>query len=39
MALQALALEPAALQPSRTLIDKHFFRKHGAEAYYGQPKG
>ncbi len=38
MALQALALEPAAPRPSRALIDKHFFRKHGADAYYGQPK-
>ena len=23
----------------RELHDKHFFRKHGAGAYYGQPKG
>ncbi len=38
MALQALALNPSAPTPSQALIDKHFFRKHGAGAYYGQPK-
>jgi L-ribulose-5-phosphate 4-epimerase len=38
MALHALALNPTAQPPSSTLIDKHFFRKHGAEAYYGQAK-
>lgn len=38
MALHALALNPTAQPPSSTLIDKHFFRKHGAEAYYGQVK-
>ena len=38
MALQALALDPSARPPSRALIDKHFFRKHGSGAYYGQPK-
>lgn len=39
MALQALALAPSAQPPSRALIDKHFFRKHGADAYYGQSPG
>ena len=38
MALQALALNPSAPTLSQALIDKHFFRKHGAGAYYGQPK-
>lgn len=37
MALQALSLNPAAPAPSQALIDKHFLRKHGAGAYYGQP--
>ena len=37
MAHQALALDPSAKPPSQVLIDKHFFRKHGADAYYGQP--
>jgi hypothetical protein len=25
--------------PSRALVDKHFLRKHGARAYYGQGRG
>ncbi len=36
MALQALALDPFAPAPSAELIDKHFLRKHGPEACYGQ---
>jgi L-ribulose-5-phosphate 4-epimerase len=36
MALQALQLDPRAHPPSDALINKHFFRKHGASAYYGQ---
>ena len=36
MALQALLLAPSASSPSAGLIDKHFLRKHGASAYYGQ---
>ena len=35
-ALQTLAANPAAEPISRTLLDKHFFRKHGASATYGQ---
>lgn len=31
------ALAPAAPRPADALIDKHFSRKHGAKAYYGQP--
>lgn len=36
MAMQALALDPAAPSPARELADKHFLRKHGPSAYYGQ---
>jgi L-ribulose-5-phosphate 4-epimerase len=37
MALQALALNPTAQPPAPALVKKHFFRKHGPTAYYGQP--
>lgn len=36
MALQTLQLNPAAFPLADTLQRKHFFRKHGADAYYGQ---
>lgn len=36
MAMRALMINPAAQPVSRTLLDKHYFRKHGAKAYYGQ---
>ena len=36
MALQTLALNPDARPIDRVLHDKHFLRKHGATAYYGQ---
>jgi L-ribulose-5-phosphate 4-epimerase len=36
MALQTLALNPAAAGISTALRDKHFLRKHGPAAYYGQ---
>jgi len=36
MALKALQLNPHAQPIERHLLDKHFFRKHGATAYYGQ---
>ena len=36
MALQTLQLDPAAHPLSPALIDKHFYRKHGSGAYYGQ---
>lgn len=39
MALKTLAINPAAASPSKALIDKHFLRKHGAGAYYGQGAG
>jgi L-ribulose-5-phosphate 4-epimerase len=32
------ALDPDAPRPEQFLIDKHFRRKHGPAAYYGQPK-
>jgi L-ribulose-5-phosphate 4-epimerase len=31
-------LDAAAPRPDAVLIDKHYLRKHGAAAYYGQPK-
>ncbi len=36
MALHALQLDPSAPSPATELIDKHFLRKHGQSAYYGQ---
>ena len=39
MAAHSFAINPQARPVSRELQDKHFFRKHGAGAYYGQPKG
>lgn len=36
MAIRTLALNPAAAPAPPHLLDKHFFRKHGAGAYYGQ---
>lgn len=38
MALKTLSLNPAAAPAPAHLLEKHFFRKHGANAYYGQPK-
>jgi L-ribulose-5-phosphate 4-epimerase len=29
-------MAPGAAPPERWLIDKHYLRKHGASAYYGQ---
>jgi L-ribulose-5-phosphate 4-epimerase len=34
----SLTLNPAAQSIGRCLHDKHFFRKHGQDAYYGQAK-
>ena len=39
MAYLTLSIENGAQPISRALLDKHFFRKHGQAAYYGQPKG
>lgn len=36
MALATLAIRPDAPPVGRALHDRHFFRKHGAGAYYGQ---
>lgn len=36
MALHTLHLNPDASQLGRALLDKHFLRKHGQSAYYGQ---
>jgi L-ribulose-5-phosphate 4-epimerase len=36
MALKTLQLDPHALSIEKHLLDKHYFRKHGADAYYGQ---
>ncbi len=36
MALDTLALDPSSPQLDQSLLDKHYFRKHGPGAYYGQ---
>ena len=36
MALETLALNPSAQPISQALLDKHYLRKHGKNAYYGQ---
>ena len=36
MALYTLALNPARGPIAGHLLDKHFLRKHGKDAYYGQ---
>jgi len=38
LAHTTLQLNPEALPISQELLDKHFLRKHGAGAYYGQSK-
>jgi L-ribulose-5-phosphate 4-epimerase len=38
MAYQTLAINPLATALPRVLHDKHFHRKHGPKAYYGQNK-
>jgi L-ribulose-5-phosphate 4-epimerase len=38
MAWQTLTINPEVTPISKSLHDKHYFRKHGAKAYYGQPK-
>jgi L-ribulose-5-phosphate 4-epimerase len=38
LAWGTLALSPPPAFPRR-LLDKHFLRKHGSAAYYGQKKG
>ena len=36
MALRTFALRPAARAIPRPYLDKHYLRKHGRNAYYGQ---
>lgn len=36
MALLTLQINPAASRLKKSLVDKHFSRKHGPRAYYGQ---
>ena len=36
MDFHALMLEPGSGNMQQTLLDKHYLRKHGANAYYGQ---
>lgn len=38
MAIQCRFLNPGVESMPQMLLDKHFFRKHGAGAYYGQTK-
>jgi hypothetical protein len=38
MAFHALTLAPNAVSPAFALSEKHFLRKHGATATYGQNK-
>jgi len=38
MARKAMMLNPNVGPVPQSLLDKHFLRKHGATAYYGQPK-
>jgi L-ribulose-5-phosphate 4-epimerase len=38
MALNSFALNPNLKSIPQPLLDKHFLRKHGPKAYYGQPK-
>jgi L-ribulose-5-phosphate 4-epimerase len=38
MDLTQRAIAPAAPKPAECLVDKHYFRKHGASAYYGQER-
>jgi L-ribulose-5-phosphate 4-epimerase len=36
MAWQTIAINPDAARISETLLSRHFYRKHGGSAYYGQ---
>lgn len=38
MAMNTMALNPGIKPIPRVLLDKHFLRKHGAGAYYGQER-
>lgn len=36
MAYKTMTLNPSVPRVSQYLLDKHYYRKHGADAYYGQ---
>ncbi len=38
MALNTFQLNPDAPLLEKSMLDKHYLRKHGVKAYYGQPK-
>lgn len=38
MAYHSLALNPALTKMDQHLLDRHYLRKHGSDAYYGQDK-
>jgi L-ribulose-5-phosphate 4-epimerase len=38
MAHHTISINPNSLPLPQSLLDKHFLRKHGPKAYYGQPK-
>ena len=38
MNIISLSLDPSLREIKQTLLDKHFLRKHGENAYYGQPE-
>jgi L-ribulose-5-phosphate 4-epimerase len=37
LALATVSINPAAVPIPQALLDRHFLRKHGAGAFYGQP--
>jgi L-ribulose-5-phosphate 4-epimerase len=39
MAMMALGINPRIRSVRQSLMDKHFLRKHGKDAYYGQGGG
>lgn len=39
MAIFTVQINPEALPAPQHVLDKHFMRKHGPDAYYGQKKG
>jgi L-ribulose-5-phosphate 4-epimerase len=38
MAYHALQMNPSIARIPQTILDKHYYRKHGENAYYGQEK-
>ena len=38
LAYRSIALEASVKDIKKTLLDKHYQRKHGKDAYYGQDK-